>query len=943
MNSTVKSNTEQPFQSIAKFQHALRYNSAGNVAIELALPEDRIKGFQREFGQDCRDLLEGCGDATIDFGLVENRGNDGADYHVRSVLVTGSVHHVTYLRSVLRRLASHEVERRRDQTSLIQDTPRPFLAGKRAKYCDFKLRPGIAESGAQVFDAVIPEAVWTRVRGEAEHICQRYKTSHPDSGARIEPGPVHEHFDRDLATRSLVVVGGGVLPHQLKDLFRVYVRSDTLKEHSAHATGRHPTPNQPPEMGPAAVRQVGRSNGGHGDVVSDKAAPSGGSHVTTPAILPRTSDVATSPSGIDVEFPVERVHRPNALATAPRFSLLPHTIAQDFHRRPGMATMEDLRNALRAAMRPLMHPLVVITTNTSTNHVENRPRGVAVSSFTAVTMSPPTISFNLKLPSRTWTAMQGTRHIAVHVLAATPEAATIAGAFTKPYEDPQEPFKSLRKHSYVKVGDADSRFSAPSLKAVNKSSNPIAGIIYAEVIDEKCIEVGDHIIVVAGVTHVSFPGFANVDSKAIEQRAEHANVLSYGRRAFRKPGPEIKHAELVVPFPDDEAEARHALATASKMQRLSGYMRAGLSNTTEHDAEAMEDAMTVEKAEKVWEEDFAAQERQRISEDAEIRETKELEFHKLAEQSVDGLDAPGEMNDIIEPDNTVDTAGLKESSDQLAQDSAHVRRDVNQHPPPPAPSHDTPKQGGTTNTSWGRGIGVQPPVKRDYSTSACTPGGPRRYSTFTPHSSIFSSVASQSDPPRTEPATAKHAPTPIDLVSSAAILSQTVADFMGAPLDEQRPRPQRMKQLYNLSCSAELASKELTSLQGSDQFTAARARALEATISSSTRRLARTVASRAAVELRLMLDTGRVDRRRSPWLEGAVERGMAVLDRESQDAEALARNGDVSVSVVQTFLARLRQERDVLSVEAGRLKSMMEEDEDDGGGSDVGWDDEDDD
>jgi hypothetical protein len=94
-----------------------------------------------------------------------------------------------------------------------------------------------------------------------------------------------------------------------------------------------------------------------------------------------------------------------------------------------------LSTDLRTLMRTLPHPVVLLTTSLPVGPgVPNRHeqyRAMSLSSFTTVTLSPqPTISFNIRTPSHTFPAIPKNGNFMIHILAATPAGAKLAGMFT---------------------------------------------------------------------------------------------------------------------------------------------------------------------------------------------------------------------------------------------------------------------------------------------------------------------------------------------------------------------------------------------------------------------------------------------------------------------------------------------------------------------------------
>ncbi|KAF9892018.1 hypothetical protein FE257_002982 [Aspergillus nanangensis] len=84
-------------------------------------------------------------------------------------------------------------------------------------------------------------------------------------------------------------------------------------------------------------------------------------------------------------------------------------------------------------MRRVPYPVAIITaTDPHDTPVEKAFRGMTVSSFSTVTLSPePVISFNVKRPSETLTALQSSGRFLVHLLAPGPATAALARDFSR--------------------------------------------------------------------------------------------------------------------------------------------------------------------------------------------------------------------------------------------------------------------------------------------------------------------------------------------------------------------------------------------------------------------------------------------------------------------------------------------------------------------------------
>lgn len=215
----------------------------------------------------------------------------------------------------------------------------------------------------------------------------------------------------------------------------------------------------------------------------------------------------------------------------------------------------------KTGLRALTHPVVLVTSQTRNNGSSPNPdvalsscRGVTVSSFTSITLHPkPTISFNIRTPSRTWDAISESGRLLAHVLSASPEGAALAHVFTLPYQRPAEPFfRASRLGSNVRPGHRSGSLQlyGPSVEL----EGAVVCIFAARVDPSKTVTVGDHKIVVAEVEQVRFrgrgsPGF-NRDA------AEHASGLSYAQRGYRGIGEQIEPTAI----PEDSQESPTPLA-----------------------------------------------------------------------------------------------------------------------------------------------------------------------------------------------------------------------------------------------------------------------------------------------------------------------------------------------------------------------------------------------
>ncbi|RHZ68490.1 flavin reductase family protein [Aspergillus thermomutatus] len=92
----------------------------------------------------------------------------------------------------------------------------------------------------------------------------------------------------------------------------------------------------------------------------------------------------------------------------------------------------SLTDQIRLLMRRVPYPVAIITATDPQGPVEKAFRGMTVSSFNTVTLHPsPVISFNVRRPSETLTALQSSGRFLVHLLAPTRATAALARDFSR--------------------------------------------------------------------------------------------------------------------------------------------------------------------------------------------------------------------------------------------------------------------------------------------------------------------------------------------------------------------------------------------------------------------------------------------------------------------------------------------------------------------------------
>ncbi|KFZ08988.1 hypothetical protein V502_09003 [Pseudogymnoascus sp. VKM F-4520 (FW-2644)] len=185
-----------------------------------------------------------------------------------------------------------------------------------------------------------------------------------------------------------------------------------------------------------------------------------------------------------------------------------------------------LSTHLRQLMRKMPHAAVVATTSTGgpASSSTSNFRGMTVSSFTTVTLTPtPIVSFNIRRPSRTLDAIRQSRQFLIHILSATESGANVAHGFTKGNST------DVFANQQFAVWNVGSKYPLPLL-----SSPGVTKVLRCKLRDEGegagLIEVGDHMLVLADVESIIEPP-PTKDAAALEDRG-----LSYLDRAYREVG-----------------------------------------------------------------------------------------------------------------------------------------------------------------------------------------------------------------------------------------------------------------------------------------------------------------------------------------------------------------------------------------------------------------------
>ncbi|KAK6585457.1 hypothetical protein PZA11_002184 [Diplocarpon coronariae] len=184
-------------------------------------------------------------------------------------------------------------------------------------------------------------------------------------------------------------------------------------------------------------------------------------------------------------------------------------------RQATLTQSDDLSSQVRHTMRSVPNPVVIITASASASSPASSPpqqvkrtlyRGMTLSSFTSLSLHPePHVTFNIRFPSRTLSALISTRFFYLHILDASPDGAVIASAFTKGNSvvksgDEELLFGSMAERGLLRDVELGGKGGhVPLLKGKGVKSRLFCRVIGEEGEREGFIRVGDHVLVIAKV------------------------------------------------------------------------------------------------------------------------------------------------------------------------------------------------------------------------------------------------------------------------------------------------------------------------------------------------------------------------------------------------------------------------------------------------------------
>lgn len=549
----------------------------------------------------------------------------------------------------------------------------------------------------------------------------------------------------------------------------------------------------------------------------------------------------------------------------------------------------DLRQTVRRAMRTLTHPVVLVTAAAATGDaVESTEdvasfRGVTISSFTAVTLAPePIVSFNLKLPSRTWDAISASRHLRVHFLTATRRGASIADVFTRPYEQPYQGFQILEDAGVTISSGAsttcpNAQTGVPPI-VLDPRRKGVLCSLFATLLPEKCVEVGDHVIVVAQVKS-QMPHNENGEASPLL----NTMGLSYTMGGYRGPD------GIIVPEGKENAKAQSEVSQTPNTETREQFenLASDISDSPDDLGESILLEQTMDE----------------VSHSAGAESLKPSDFDHPELEDDPVYDVLRLTRDVVNDGSEIDIyAHMSESGEDNGPESSTSAQEIR-----PSKQHDDSAHNVSSRRNEGISLasgGVET-TRRSFSTFVHQGIGKRAYSTTSP------SAAAE-----------------LTHIVHPSTLQTTVSDYLSIP-DDARPLVHRVRRVWRRKQEAKLARERLAAAtSGENPLSQEEATQLHHDASNKERIVAKKLAWNATLDLRVMLDKGRYDAwfyGRVGFLEGCVEQGQAVLLEEAKILRGMLEQGKVDKERFGLIKEKLNSDYAMMVTETTRLRQIVEE------------------
>lgn len=206
---------------------------------------------------------------------------------------------------------------------------------------------------------------------------------------------------------------------------------------------------------------------------------------------------------------------------------------------------QGISDAFRTAMRSLPHSVAVVTSLAESPSLQPclsiHPTtdsvgllspyfqdfcGATISSLQSVTLGPPAIiSFNLKMPSRTLSGLLHHKQFGVHLLMGSERGREVADAFIQ--QSHHEAYRLLSQNGrWVGLGLSPiERVEHVEKRVPLIRGSGIFTFMKCEVLSDKCVQVGDHMVVIAKVASIG------LSERTMEILSR--NTLSYVHGEYR--------------------------------------------------------------------------------------------------------------------------------------------------------------------------------------------------------------------------------------------------------------------------------------------------------------------------------------------------------------------------------------------------------------------------
>lgn len=491
----VHSSSKKPFDKLEPWGEVVRYKSAAGVTIEVSVPSSTLDSVNER--NSSLGALAGVEDLQVDIGDVITKKNaSGELVSVRSVLASGTIEEIEALRETLRRFHERPIG---GYTSL-NDSSFQFPEFRRVQSAvDHQPFPEPGQGRGRINQSPHRQ---TNDFGQTA-VNQRRKNA---TDERRPP-----RTDKKAA-KTKAVHG------EIRMFIQKFMRFEGSRKVDYDA---------------ALKKEINDIRNRTKCDISNLAGKIG---ITGP--IDTTEDAMKSfESAIYEVCERQSIPRPSFETNVPLMKWLDAKPVVEEQRR------QDLIERTKTALRSLISPVVLVLAWKRDAKPGSQLRGITISSMTSVTMTPtPYVSFNVRLPSRSWDAMSVDPHIRICVLSNSPDGAAIAHLFTKPHEDPREPFNQLKAMGYHLIDQAiegeSSLHSTNTPKHTDRDpKNALICQISAMVDWSKCVQVGDHKLVVAKILKVR-------QKKEPEDGAEEFLGLAYANRGYRTIGQELEPAQI---------------------------------------------------------------------------------------------------------------------------------------------------------------------------------------------------------------------------------------------------------------------------------------------------------------------------------------------------------------------------------------------------------------